>query len=83
MASSSKASDIATLSFEAALAELEAIVRQLEKGDSSLDEAIGAYERGARLKEHCERKLGEAKARVEKISLVSGGAQGVEPAKFD
>lgn len=83
MASSSKASDIATLSFEAALAELEAIVRQLEKGDSSLDEAIGAYERGARLKEHCERKLGEAKARVEKISLVSGEAQGVEPAKFD
>lgn len=78
-----KAGDIASLSFEAALAELETIVRQLEKGESSLEDAIGAYERGARLKEHCERKLGEAKARVEKISLAGGGAQGVEPANLD
>jgi exodeoxyribonuclease VII small subunit len=83
MASSASAEDIASLSFETALAELEKIVRQLEKGESSLEDAIGAYERGAKLKDHCERKLGEAKARVEKISLAAGGPQGVEPANLD
>jgi exodeoxyribonuclease VII small subunit len=83
MASGFKTGDIASMSFEAALAELEKIVRQLEKGESSLEDAIGAYERGAKLKEHCERKLGEAKARVEKISLGAGGAAGVEPANLD
>mgnify|MGYP006218223691 CR=1 FL=1 len=84
MASHAKAADISSLSFEAALPELETIVRTLEKGDSSLEEAIGAYDRGARLKAHCERKLGEAKARVDKISLgPDGGAQGMEPANLD
>jgi exodeoxyribonuclease VII small subunit len=83
MASGTKAGDISSMSFEAALAELEKIVRQLEKGESSLEDAIGAYERGAKLKEHCERKLGEAKARVDKISLGPGGALGVEPANLD
>jgi exodeoxyribonuclease VII small subunit len=83
MANGAKAGDIASMSFEAALAELEKIVRQLEKGESSLEDAIGAYERGAKLKEHCERKLGEAKARVEKISLGSSGTVGVEPANLD
>jgi exodeoxyribonuclease VII small subunit len=83
MASGAKAGEIASLSFEAALTELEKIVRQLEEGKSSLEDAIGAYERGAKLKEHCERKLSEAKARVEKISLGAGGVQGVEPANFE
>ena len=83
MASGVKAGDIASMSFEAALAELEKIVRQLEEGKSTLEDAIGAYERGAKLKEHCERKLGEAKARVEKISLGAGGAVGVESANLD
>ena len=83
MASNAKAGDISSLSFETALKELEDIVRQLEKGESSLEDAISAYERGAKLKEHCERKLGEAKARVEKISLGAGGPQGVEPVNLD
>ncbi len=39
-------SDIAKLSFEDALAQLEVIVRNLEGGDSALDDAIAAYERG-------------------------------------
>ncbi len=39
--------DVAKLSFEEAMAELEAIVRQLEDGTGKLDEAINAYERGA------------------------------------
>ena len=64
---------IATLSFEDALAELEAIVSRLEQGKASLDDAIGAYERGAALKAHCEAKLREAREKVEKITLDAGG----------
>lgn len=66
-------SDIAELSFEDALAQLEVIVRNLEGGDSALDDAIAAYERGAALKRHCESKLRQAQARVEKISLGADG----------
>ena len=61
--------DISSLSFESSLAELEEIVRKLEQGKSNLEEAISAYERGAALKKHCEKKLSEAKVRIEKIRL--------------
>lgn len=71
--------DIATLSFEDALAELEAIVRRLEEGKGGLDDAIKAYERGARLKAHCEEKLKEAEARIDKIVLGPGGPTATEP----
>ena len=83
MASREKPAEVEKLSFEAALAELEEIVRQLEQGKSSLDDAIGAYERGALLKQHCEKKLNEAKMRVEKITLGTGGREGLEPADLD
>ena len=66
--------NIAAMSFEDALAELEAIVRGLEEGKGNLEDSIGAYERGAALKRHCERKLNEAKAKVEKISIGPDGA---------
>jgi exodeoxyribonuclease VII small subunit len=59
--------DVAVLSFEDALAELERIVRGLEGGQQKLEDAIGAYERGARLRRHCEAKLAEAEARVQAI----------------
>jgi exodeoxyribonuclease VII small subunit len=55
------------LSFEDALAELEGIVRSLEGGQGRLEEAITAYERGAALRRHCEAKLAEAEAKVQKI----------------
>ncbi len=70
--------DVAEMSFEAALAELEAIVRGLEEGKGDLEDAIGAYERGAALKRHCERKLKEAKAKVDKISIGPDGAAELE-----
>ena len=70
--------DIAAMSFENALAELEAIVRGLEEGKGNLEDAIGAYERGAALKRHCERKLNEAKAKVDKISIGPDGAAELE-----
>ena len=70
--------DIAAMSFEAALAELETIVRGLEEGKGDLEDAIGAYERGAALKRHCEHKLKEAKAKVDKISIGPDGAAELE-----
>ena len=59
--------DIAALSFEDALAELERIVKGLEGGSQKLEEAIGAYERGAALRRHCETKLQVVEARVAAI----------------
>ncbi len=75
--------DIARLSFEDALSQLETIVRQLEDGKGKLDQAIKTYERGAQLKRHCEAKLQEAQIKVEKVVLGPGGAVGVEPADAD
>lgn len=72
--------DIASLSFEDALAELERIVRGLEGGQQKLDEAIGAYERGARLRRYCEAKLAEAEARVQAIVATGDVAVSLRPA---
>ena len=71
--------DIAKMSFEDALEELKTIVTRLETGEGKLDEAVEAYERGARLKRHCEAKLREAQEKIEKISLAGGGAAKTEP----
>ncbi len=75
--------DIAALSFEEALSELQELVKRLERGESKLEEAIGAYERGAQLKAHCEAKLREAQLKVEKIVLNSAGQLEAEPVKLD
>ena len=75
--------DIAALSFEDALAELERIVRQLEEGRSRLDDAIASYERGTALKRHCEAKLREAQAKIDRITITADGAIGAEPARID
>ncbi len=83
MAEKQKVADVSELSFEEALAELEQIVRQLEDGGGKLDDAIGAYERGAALKKHCEKKLLEARAKVDKISIGPGGDVEMEPADIE
>ena len=75
--------DIAKLSFEDALAELETIVRQLEEGKGKLEDSIKAYARGAALKRHCEAKLAEARAKVDKIVLGPEGPAGLAPADVD
>jgi exodeoxyribonuclease VII small subunit len=75
-------SDIENLSFEEALAQLEEIVRQLESGSGKLDDAITAYEKGALLKRHCEAKLAEAKAKVDKISLAPDGSLSAQPTEI-
>jgi exodeoxyribonuclease VII small subunit len=75
--------DIAPLSFEQALAELEAIVQELESGQAPLERSIEMYERGARLKAHCEARLEAARLKVEKIVVgPQGGAERAEPADF-
>ena len=74
--------DIAALTFEAALSELEKIVGQLESGHAPLEQSIELYERGALLKAHCESRLEAARLRVEKIVVGPGGVAGVEPAEF-
>jgi exodeoxyribonuclease VII small subunit len=74
--------EIGKMKFEDALAELEKIVRELEDGKVELDGAIEKYERGAALKRHCEAKLAEAQARIEKITQTAGGIA-AEPANLD
>ena len=76
------ARDVAGLSFEDALKELEGIVQQLERGQVKLEDAIAHYERGTVLKRHCEEKLKEAKMKVDKIVLSTNGTVSSEPAKI-
>jgi exodeoxyribonuclease VII small subunit len=83
MAGSAVPKDIAAMSFEDALAELEQIVKRLEEGKIYLNDAIEAYQRGAALKNHCEAKLREAQAKIEKIVPGPGGAAGSEPVEID
>jgi exodeoxyribonuclease VII small subunit len=72
--------DVAKLSFEKALAELEQIVQKLERGDVALEESVTIYERGEVLKRRCEELLRAAEARVEKITLdATGRPTGTEP----
>ncbi len=83
MADSKLPRDIAAMSFEDALNELEQIVRRLEDGKGKLDDAISSYERGAALKRHCEAKLREAQAKIEKIGLTPDGAPKTVSAGID
>jgi exodeoxyribonuclease VII small subunit len=71
--------DVATLSFEDALAELERIVKGLEGGQQKLDAAINAYERGTLLRRHCEARLAEAEQRVQMIVAGADGALTLKP----
>ena len=76
--------DIATMPFEAALAELEQIVDQLERGAVALDESIRLYERGEALKKRCDELLKNAEMRIETIPIGADGAfKGVAPLDED
>jgi exodeoxyribonuclease VII small subunit len=71
---------IEDMSFEVAMAELEQVVTQLERGDVALDASIALYERGAELKVHCEAKLKSAEEKVAAITLNGDGQPvGVTP----
>lgn len=66
--------DVSQLSFEAALKRLEEIVRKLESGEASLDDAIDLYNEGDRLKQQCEARLAAAQARIEQIQFARDGS---------
>ncbi|MCR8724740.1 exodeoxyribonuclease VII small subunit [Frigidibacter sp. ROC022] len=65
--------ETADMSFEQAMAELEKVVGQLDKGDVPLEESIRLYQRGAELKAHCEAKL---EAAQEKVAALMTDAEG-------
>ncbi len=68
------------MSFEEAMAELEQVLGQLERGDVALDDSIRLYERGAALKARCETKLKEAEEKVAAITLdADGNPAGLKP----
>ncbi len=79
MAGTETHKDIAKMSFEDALEELKDIVATLESGDGKLDAAIASYERGAKLKQYCEKKLKEAQVKIDKIRLGPDGDIASEP----
>ena len=65
--------EVFDMSFEEALSQLEAIVKSLEGGRSTLAQAISEYERGTALRRHCEAKLAEAEAKVQAVVEGSAG----------
>jgi exodeoxyribonuclease VII small subunit len=78
--SAEHAEDISQMSFEQALAALEDIVKQLERGDVPLDQSITLYERGEKLRSACQSRLDAAQARIERIvTNASGAATGTQP----
>lgn len=71
---------LAALSFEDALRELEAIVRKLESGDAPLEESITLYTRGEALRAQCTRRLADAEAKIQKLTLnPAGDVSGAQP----
>lgn len=71
--------DIKAMSFEQALKELENIVRKLESGQGELEASIADFERGTALKEHCQKKLSDARMKVEKIIQTADGTLATAP----
>jgi exodeoxyribonuclease VII small subunit len=70
---------VADMSFEEAMAALEGVVSQLERGEVPLEQSIALYERGAALKAHCAAKLKDAEEKVEMIRSAEGRAVGASP----
>ena len=64
--------------FEAAIAELEQIVRKLEDGELTLEQSLEFYERGVKLSRYCHTRLEEAERRIE--ILTEGGELQPAPA---
>ena len=63
--------NINNLSFEEALEELESITESFEDGNSTLENAVNLYNRGVLLKKHCEKKLKEAKKKIDEAKVNS------------
>jgi len=79
MSKNTMPADIVKLEFEAALDELEKIIRDLEMGESGLEASIKSYTRGTLLKRHCEEKLKEAQLRIDKITVTDSDEIAIDP----
>ena len=80
---STKKTSIEEMSFEEALQELTNLVKRLDSDQEGLSDAINAFERGIKLKTHCEQKLQEAKLKVEKIITNMNGIVSKESINID
>lgn len=67
------ADDVNEMTFEQAIAALEQVVGQLERGDVALDNSIALYERGAALRARCQSELKRAEEKVAKLTLDADG----------
>tara|TARA_S200000501_G_scaffold363260_1_gene393814 strand:+ start:992 stop:1231 length:240 start_codon:yes stop_codon:yes gene_type:complete len=76
-----KKNNLENMTFEEALEELELIVNKLEAGEVTLEDAVEAYERGSKLKDQCQRRLNEAKMKVEKIK--EGDKENLDTEKYE
>jgi exodeoxyribonuclease VII small subunit len=79
MTSSTAEDGITALTYEAALAELDTLITKLEGGSIALEEAIGAYERGVVLAQHCAELLARTERRVSQLVVSASGAIGERP----
>ena len=61
------------MNFEAALARLEALVRDLEEGRTTLDESLAAFEEGISLVRFCTGRLNEAEQKVKLLIETESG----------
>jgi exodeoxyribonuclease VII small subunit len=77
--SAASAADDTPVDFEAALAELEALVARLEQGDLPLDDALKSFERGVALTRQCQ---GALKAAQQKVEILLNSSVGAEPEPF-
>ncbi|MBV8302037.1 MAG: exodeoxyribonuclease VII small subunit [Candidatus Dormibacteraeota bacterium] len=71
--------EVATLTYEAALAQLDALIGRLEAGSIALEDAIAAYERGVRLARHCEDLLERTERRVTALMIGADGSLSEAP----
>jgi exodeoxyribonuclease VII small subunit len=69
-----------TPNFETSIAELEALVKELERGDLPLEKSLELFERGMKLSDQCRKQLAAAETKVE--MLIKRGSETV-PAPFD
>jgi len=74
-----KHEELEKLSFEEAIKQLEALVRDLESGQIKLDDAVEFYEKAVSLKNVCEEKLKAARLKIEKIETDSQGGLSLSP----